>query len=194
MKSMSCPRFKKEGYLFLSGELNGGDRKAFEAHLAECEICRRLLKEAQVSWRRMETMKTVAPGGAVRKAILKAARRPREKATFLERLSPHPRLVWSVSATVVAILLIFFLVGPLDHVRIRSVSQSSELSWNDDFFAQADWIDQEIERVHSGALLANFFSGSKSQSESDLPGSSASSDLERIREEVIDLAKTIYGI
>ena len=79
-------------------------------------------------------------------------------------------------------------------MQIPSISRQSALSWDDDFFAQADFIDQEIDRVQSGALLTNYFSSAEGQSESDLPDSFMSPDIDRIKDKVVDLARTIYGI
>jgi hypothetical protein len=191
---MSCPRFEKEGYLFLSGELNPGEHRAFETHLQECAGCRQMLEEVKVSWRRIETLPKVAPGKSVKRAILKASRRPREKVSLIERMFPNPRLVWGLSAAAVAVILIFIVAGPLDHGRLEPVSQQSGLSWDDDFFAQADFIGREIDRVHSGALLTNYFSSEENPSESDMLDSILSPDLDRIKDEVVDLARTIYGI
>ncbi len=191
---MSCPRFEKEGVLFLAGELNSDERNAFEKHLAECVDCRKMATEAKDMWRGIEKLPKVAPGKSVKKAILKASRRQREKVPLIERMFPNPRLIWGLSAAAVAIILIFIVVDPLNYVHLKPVVQQSDLSWDDDFFAQADFIDQEIDRVQSGVLLTNYFSSAEISSESDLLDSFMSPDIDRIKEQVVDLARTIYGI
>jgi predicted anti-sigma-YlaC factor YlaD len=191
---MSCPRFEKEGYLFLSGELNPGEQKAFETHLAECDACRQTMEEVKNSWWQIEKLSKVRPGKSVRKAVLQAARRPREKVSFIERLFPNPRLVWGLSAAAAAIILIFIIASPLNRNGLKSISGHSEFSWDDDFFAQADFIEREIDRVQSGALLTNYFSSAEDPSESDLLNSVLSPDIDRIKDKVVDLARTIYGI
>jgi hypothetical protein len=191
---MFCPRFEKEGYFFLAGELNPGEQKAFETHLAECDACRQMLKEVKTSWGQIEKLSKVKPGKSVRKAVLQAARRPREKVSFIERLFPNPRLVWGLSAAAVAVILILIVASPLNRNGLKSITTQSEFSWDDDFFAQADFIDREIDRVQSGALLTNYFSSTEGSSESDLLDSVLSPDIDRIKDKVIDLARTIYGI
>ena len=116
------------------------------------------------------------------------------KVSIIEKLFPNPRLVWGLSAAAVAVILILIITSPLNRNGLKSISAQSEFSWDDDFFVQADFIDREIDRVQSGALLTHYFSSGEDPSESDLLDSVLSPDIDRIKDKVVDLARTIYGI
>ena len=42
---MSCPEFEKKGLLFISGELEKDEARAYRNHLKTCDFCLREIKE-----------------------------------------------------------------------------------------------------------------------------------------------------
>jgi hypothetical protein len=191
---MSCSRFKKEGHLFLANELDTKTYKAFQSHLAQCTICQQMLKEAEAVLHRVEKMPKLKPNKSVQKAILRASRKSHEKISIVERIFPNPRLTWSLSAVAVAVILVFILVRPFGDHSSEQAQQPYLLTWNDNFYAEADWMNQELDRVGSGNLLTHYFTYTEDQSDEDMLDSIISSDLDWIKNKVVDLAKTIYGI
>ena len=199
---MSCPEFKRKGYLYFFKELDRSERTEFKNHLRECPACREELQRVNETWRLMERMGQEGPRPTIRETILRQAIRKTVQTTIRERLrswrdqrTPHRGIAWGLSATAVAVILVLLLIRPLGRLGSGGPIEEEIYEWQDDFIVQADWMEQEIDRVKSGKLLASYYSSEDEYSdlEEDLL-SPLSKNLNRIRGEVENLMKTIYGI
>ena len=198
---MSCREFEKKGYLYLFGELTPSEETEFENHLNRCSACRNELEDARTMRERMGRLSLERPGSRVRKAVLAKSRRRGKRVGVLvkvgewtkRRMAVRP-VAWGVPvAAVVLLLLALFIRFPVKREAGESVVVDT-LEWQDDFFAQADWIDNEIERVGSGELLSSYFSSEQNRSDLETWYSPVSGDLSWIRGEVENLTKTIFGL
>jgi hypothetical protein len=201
MPIMSCRTFEKKGYLYLSGELSVGERRTFENHLERCAECREILAEVETLWNRMEKLPLTKPDRETRNAIFAEAKRERKVSSVPHRLRalwqfdlPKPRLLWGIPATVVVIVLMMLVLRPFTTVETSRMGQEAALEWQDDFMAEADWLDQELDRVESGTLLASYGVFEENDFDSEDWLSPVSRDLDWIRDKVENMVKTIYGI
>ena len=199
---MSCPEFERFGLLYLSGELASSDRSAYKGHVRVCPACREELEMVRETWALMEKVPSQRPSARVRKAILQQARRKKVKTSPLIKMrswlfepGPSRPLAWGLSTAVVALIVVMMFIRPFDR-RGDDVMHSEELllAWEDDFIAEVDWIENEIDRVESGSLLASYVSSEQDEIETEEWLSPMSEDLDWIREKVEDLVKDIYGI
>lgn len=199
---MSCPEFEKYGYLYLSGELSSSEYAAYEDHLKACPVCREEMEAVKQTLSLMEKLPSVRPGSETRRAVLQHARRERSasssrkekrKAWLFENLAGR-RWAWGLSTAAVAVLLLLAVIRPFDRIRPDAAVPDDVLAWEDDFIASADWMDREINRVESGALLVDYTTHEEEGDASEAWLSPMSEDLDWIRGKVEDLVKTIYGI
>lgn len=195
---MSCPEFERKGYLFLSEELDRSERTDFKKHLKQCPDCREALKKVEETWNLMERLPFESPSPETREVVLKHARRKKTQSSFWERFKSvldfwtfHRGLSLGLSAVAVTAILLLVLARPFGR---RGVDGETILEWQDNFIAEADWIDKEIDRVESGLLLINYTSSEEEYSEPEDWLSPMSQDLDWIRGKVEELVKTIYGI
>jgi len=199
---MSCPEFERKGYLYFFKELSRSEREEFKSHLKGCPTCLEELERMKETWRLMERMEQESPTSETRGAILRQARRRNVRTSIGERLRSwvnwweiHRGLSWGMSAAVVIVILLFVLVRPFERFRPGASIEEETYAWQDDFIAQADWMEQEIDRIESGNLLASYYPSEDDYSEFDEDFvSPLSEDLNRIRGEVENLMETIYGI
>ncbi len=198
---MSCLEFERTGYLFLSGELTSAERAAYERHLHACAQCREALEEMKEIWGLMEQLPQVNPSVDMRTSILKEAKRKKVREPFFERVFKwiarwtSPRgLAWGLSTAVVAVIVLIVFIHPFDQIQNGRRPMEEILAWDDDFMSQVDWMDREIDRVESGALLTNYTFGQDVAPQSEDWLSPMSDDIGWFRDKVEDLVKTIYGI
>lgn len=200
---MSCSEMNEWMVLALSGELSGKRMRRLKKHIHRCESCTEAWKELSVTWEAMRELPRDEPGPSVREDVLRhgtADAKRRSAAISAGRrpihFRPVPRLVWAVSCSAAVIMLAVVLLRPVVVSRIGGVANGpSVYDWEDSFIQEADWIDQEIERVESGSLLPYYASGGLDVQESGSEWlSPMSGELERIRSTVQDLIKSIYGI
>lgn len=196
---MSCSEFKTTGYLFLSGELSRTESGSFRRHLRECPVCRRQYAEARTIWKEVEALPYDRPASSVKKAVLERARRGRARrgiVRFLgalgDQFSLHPAAMYGASLATAAVFLFFVMIRPMMPNRAVPLVRTA-LAWQDDFMAEADYLDKELDRLESGVLLADYsVSGAEDAEEEWL--SPMGQDLDWIRGKVENLVKTIYGI
>jgi len=195
---MSCRKFEAKGYLYLSGELSRSERKAFKLHLKECEECRMHLADAKAIWKGVSDLPSEKPAPSVRKAVLERSRRHRPKTGFSrffefvgDLLFFHPRVTYGIFIATASILLIL-VIQPM--IGTRSAFDEFTLEWQDDFLAEADYLDKELDRLGSGVLLANYTIPESEIEDEEAWLSPMSQDLNWIRGRVENLVKTIYGI
>jgi len=198
---MSCPEFERFGLLYLSGELASSDRSAYEDHVRACSACREELEMVRETWALMEKVPSQRPSVRVRKAILQQARRKKVKTSPLVKVrswlfdpGPSRPLVWGLSTAVVALIVVMMFVRPFGRQGDDVMLGEELLAWEDDFIAEVDWIENEIDRVDSGLLLASYVTSQQDEIETEEWLSPMSEDLDWIREKVEDLVKDIYGI
>lgn len=198
---MSCPEFENRGLLYNSGELSTSERIAYEKHIKQCQECREELELIEETWNLMERLPFEKPCSEVLKVILRQARRKKTESSSWEKIRswfitglPHRGLAWGLSTAVVALFLIFVIIRPFGGVGPDEGAREDLLSWEDDFLAEADWIESEIDRVESGALLVSYVSSDDEDLESEGWLSPMSREIDWIRGKVEDLVKTIYGI
>ena len=172
---MSCPEFEKYGFLYISGELSSSERTAYEGHLKTCSMCREEMEGAKQTLQLMERLPSARPSSRTRRAVLRHARR--EKAApdsiamqrmswIFESLSGR-RWAWGLSTAAVAIILLLAVIRPFDRIRPDATVPDDILAWEDDFIAAADWMEREIDRVESGALLADYTTHEEESDASD---------------------------
>jgi hypothetical protein len=93
----------------------------------------------------------------------------------------------------VAIILIMVLINPFQNTGSRS--DDDTLVWEDGFFANADWMNQEIDRIHSGRLLVNYYSSGQESDDASFDWvSTMSNELSELRGAVETLEQSIAGI
>ncbi len=196
---MSCQEFEQKAYLYFFKELTRSEREGFKNHLKGCPTCREELERMKETWRLMERMEQESPAFETRRAILKQARRRNARTSIGERLrswvnwwGTHRELSWGVSAAAVVVILLFVLLHPFERFRPGVSIEEETCAWQDDFIAQADWMEQEIDRIGSGNLLASYYPSEDDYLELDEDFvSPLSEDLTRVRGEVENLMKTI---
>lgn len=198
---MSCQEFKESGYLYLSNELSPEERACYEKHLRACIECRQALDDVRALWGHLEKLPEQGPSEAVRSRILAKARRSPQKQSLNRRIRAwtasimlHPRLTWGISTAAVAVFLLWILVRPFGPGSGGIGQLDPHLAWQDDFMAEADWIDNELDRVESGVLLSNYSDFDAAGSESEDWISPLSQELDWIRDKVEYLMKSVYGI
>ncbi len=197
---MSCPEFKRFGFLFLSGELSRDEKRFYRAHIKECLECRQELFDARTIMKTIKNRVVLErPGKEARESILKKIRK--ERVSFFEKIVDEiksallpRRLIIGFSSAVVVVVLIFFGVQYIHHQKIMDVDRALVLKWDDDFYSNVEWMDSEIDRVKSGELLANYFAVEYEESGSDDWMSIMSNDFYLIRGAVETLMETFYGI
>jgi hypothetical protein len=198
---MTCPDFENKVYLYLSGELNLTEKNDFKSHLKSCDSCEKEFKRIQETWLTFDQLPQENPNPEIRKVILKQARITTVKTSPLKRLAASfsewiiPRkYVWGISTVAIAALLLFFIIQPFGQKREDQLIQTDLLSWEDDFFAQAELISSEIDRMQSGQFIATYNFAEEDPIEFEETLSPMSDDLNWIREQVENLMRTIYGI
>ena len=199
---MSCSEFKKKGYLYFFRELSKPERAIYRKHVKKCPDCREELEKLRATWHVMERAEHERPSPGIRETILEHARRKSARTSVGEKLrswmgwwETHPSLSLGVSAAAVAVILLFVFVRPFERFRLDRPAQEAGYEWQDDFLAQADWMEQEINRIESGNLLASYYPSEDEYSEFNEDFvSPLSEDLNRIRGEVENLMEAIYGI
>jgi hypothetical protein len=102
--------------------------------------------------------------------------------------------LWGLPTTAVVLLLWFLLIHPFDRTEFDQTIQKQIFEWEDDIIIQANWIDNEIDRIESGELLVSYFSREDESSEYGEALSPMSDDLNWIREKVEDLMTTMHEI
>jgi anti-sigma factor RsiW len=198
---MSCPEFEKYGFLYLSGELSPSEYAPYEDHLKTCALCREELEAARQTINLLDKLPSARPSSETRKAVLLHAHRKktvsspgkRSMSWIFENLTGR-RWALGLSTAAVAVILLLMVIRPFDWIRRDEVVSDDILAWEDDFIAAADWMESEIDRVESGALLADYTTHGEESEESDTWLSPMSEDIDWIRGKVEDLVKTIYGI
>ena len=197
---MSCRRFETTGYLYLSDELSSSERKAYKRHLKACPVCQQQLDEASTLWRHIADIPLERPDPSVRNAILDRARTSSKKKGIKRILDAvgdmfffHPRMTYGISIAAATVVMFLVVVYPILDSR-DDVLQALTMEWQDDFIAEADYLDKELDRLESGILLANYTEIESTDIEEDEWLSPMSQDLNWIRGKVEDLVRTIYGI
>jgi hypothetical protein len=198
---MSCPEFENRGLLYNSGELSPSERMAYEKHIEQCQECREELELIEETLNLMRRLSFEKPGSKIRKVILQQARRKKTESSPWEKIRswfitglPYRGLAWGLSTAVVALFFILVIIRPFGRVGPLEGAREDLLSWEDDFIAEVDWIESEIDRVESGALLVSYVSSDDEDLESEGWLSPMSRELDWIRGKVEDLVKNIYGI
>ena len=200
---MSCREANQRMMLALSGELSRRERKYLEKHLKGCKACSRAWQENQETWRQMQQLSQTEPDPEIREAIierageaLKSRATQKHEKKWLEKWFPGPRIAWGTSLAAAAVVLAIIFVWPKLRSNLGGVGANSiGLEWEDTFIQEADWLGQEIDRVESGSLLPYYASQDIETEEDESEWlSPMSGDLNRIRDKVQDLVKTIYGI
>ena len=164
-------------------------------------MCREELEAARQTISLMEKLPSARPSSETRKAVLLHARRKktapspgkRPMSWIFENLAGR-RWALGLSTAAVAVILLLLVIRPFDRIRRDTAVSDDILAWEDDFIAAADWMESEIDRVESGALLADYATHGEESDESDTWLSPMSEDIDWIRGKVEDLVKTIYGI
>ena len=118
---MECVKFEELGLLYVCGELDAAETKAYEAHLAECGECR---GEVDAYKKERETLFTAgilgeAPSEAVDKEILRVCANPKKKFSF----ALMPLYLKKYAAAPVFVMLLMVAVG--GYVRYHSMSAES---------------------------------------------------------------------
>jgi hypothetical protein len=197
---MACQEYRNTLYLYITGELEDDIRTQFDAHISSCPDCAKALDEAERTWKQLKAIPGDRPSASVRSAIFGAAKRRNAKRSFLSnrllqwpgRLFEKP-VSWGLAGAV-AVVIITLLLYPFPS-RILDRDLGESLSWEDDFFASADWIAHEIDRIDAGNLLANYYNTGREESEPGIEWvSTMSTDLTEIRGEVENLEQSIAGI
>ena len=162
---MVCPKSEKEIYLYISGEMAPKAISRFQKHMAACRDCQKVLADSTEVMERLREMKTVRPGKKTRRMILQAAGEARKQEPACRRI----RLKWlsdrrsrsrmirefSLAAAAAGFLIILYLLRFSIFQGTYPDSPAAVAAWQDDFFAQVDWFNQEIERIESGELLVS---------------------------------------
>jgi hypothetical protein len=198
---MSCPEFERFGLLYLSGELASSDRSAYEDHIRACSACRDELEKVRETWTLLEKVPSQRPSARVRKAVLQQARRKKVRKSPLVKMrswlfdpGPSRPLAWGLSTAVVALIVVMMFIQPFGRQGEDMMPREELLAWEDDFIAEVDWLENEIDRVDSGSLLASYVTSQQDEIGTEEWLSPMSEDLDWIREKVEDLVKDIYGI
>lgn len=198
---MTCPDFENKVYLYLSGELDPSEKNDFKNHFKKCETCAKAFKSVQRTWFELNRLPLEKPDQDIKQTILEQSKKMEAKTFRLNRLSSWinewiiPRKwLWGMSTVAVAVLLIFFITHPFGKNDMDKSLQEQGFEWEDDFLSQADWLDNEINRMESGQFLTGYISMEEEPSILKEPLSPMNEDLNWIREQVEDLIKTIYGI
>jgi len=199
---MSCPEFQQNGICFFFGELSPQHRSAFERHLNQCSVCQEELHFMKETWDKAQAIPQEAPSQAIRDEILRQSRLRKEtRSTLLHKIRTamilrpaHPAPVWGAAFAGAIALVILLIVRPFDSVEENGNGVEQLLAWEDDFLAETQWIDSEIDRVEEGVLLTDYASIDDEASQEDAWLSPVSQDLNWIRGKVEDLMRTIYGI
>ncbi len=199
---MSCPEFRQDGIRFFFGELSPQHRAAYERHLNQCSVCQEELHFMKETWDMAQAIPQETPSQAVRDEILRQSRLRKEtQSTLIQKIRTamtlrplHPAPVWGAALAGAVALVILLIVRPFGPVEENGSSIELLLAWEDDFLAETQWIDSEIDRVEDGVLLADYVSIDDEASQEDAWLSPVSQDLNWIRGKVEDLMRTIYGI
>jgi hypothetical protein len=153
------------------------------------------------TWALMEKVPSQRPSARVRKAILQQAHRKKVKTSPLVKVrswlfdpGPSRPLAWGLSTAVVALIVVMMFIRPFGRQGDDVMLREELLAWEDDFIAEVDWIENEIDRVDSGSLLASYVTSQNDDIGTEEWLSPMSEDLDWIREKVEDLVKDIYGI
>ena len=198
---MSCNQFKNKGYLYLSNELSHTEASDFKHHLAECKVCREAFKEVKRLFMQLNDLPLEKPNPDIRNRILnQAGRNPvnqnvwaHMKLWFKERDLHRRHISWAISIATLAVFFLLVAIHYTDHYRIDNTMPAALMDWQDDFLAEADWIEQEIDRVDSGDFLMSGFT--IKMTESDEEGlSTLSKEIDGLQVEIEDLISTIDSI
>ncbi len=195
---MACEKFRTQGTLYLSGELRTLERIRYEKHLERCPECAEQLQQARAIWNLCSSLNLDVPESRTREGILRAAQRtephkpayriPFDRKYFgrIERT-----VVWSLALA--ACFTAAFLIQQQISFRNGLVSRTA---WNDLFYADADWIQNELKRIQSGSLLT-YYSQSEALYDVQSPEeahSSLSEEFTQIRGDVDELENSLEGI
>lgn len=131
---MKCSQMKENMTAYLSGNLDNGEREAFDAHMASCTGCQEEVASMKSTWEKMDQIPEKEPGPALRSrfyAMLEAekravahkqAERARIQVTVWERFDGWLELFWpkkyvmQFGVAVGVLLLGLWLGGPIRSV------------------------------------------------------------------------------
>ncbi|MCL2182059.1 MAG: zf-HC2 domain-containing protein [Chitinispirillia bacterium] len=117
---MACSKFEVSGLLYISGELDAGEAAAYEAHLEECEECRRetgAYKQEHVSLYTAEILGD-NPSEAVDSEILRVCANPK-KMLAPSAITP---MIFIKKYTPVTLFLMLIMVAVGGYVTYHSMS------------------------------------------------------------------------
>ena len=163
-------------------------------------MCIRDRHKAEQTWMQLKAMEADNPSESVKAAIFTAAKRKTAKRSFLSKRLlqwpswiPERPVAWGLAGAV-GVALIVLLLYPFQS-GILDNNLNGSLSWEDDFLASADWMEQEIDRIDAGKLLVNYYHTGREDSDPEIEWvSTMSSELTEIRRDVESLEQSLAGI
>ena len=108
MRALNCPEARDRLWGFIDGDVKGPERAALEAHLAECEACRRELALRRGVWALLELDAVPAAPDLSHRVLRRAAREERHRRHLA-------RLRWAALAAACLVLALTLTVSLLPH-------------------------------------------------------------------------------
>lgn len=181
---MKCRHATNRVYLYQANEMNWIKKIRFRIHLNHCNDCQTVLKNAQDMFSQLNQLETSQPNPDLIDNILRFSRNHEKRSGFWTKLFQtcqhvlRPKyLAWEVSLSLAVVLILVFM-QPLERQKRQS---SLALAWNDNFYAEADYLVQAMNEVEGNQpVTSSDFVESTNQ---DLL-SPLTRDLQEIRETV----------
>ena len=108
---MRCRKVESQLAPYLDGLLDSADKRAVEAHVAECPPCRRALSDMRAARDVLHALSPVRAPASFAPRVKAAARAEAAGALYPALLGGHARLVLAVGALALAVLLVGWQIG-----------------------------------------------------------------------------------
>lgn len=183
---MPCPESGTTIYLFLSGELNDAASRRFEAHLQNCRECRQQLTELRELRGLLHDL-CEKPKSGVARRLVRREKLSDVSTNYLSRFGFSGRSrYWGVAVAAAAVIMLLFMLTHYEDSFYDSSDTArreaeADDAWRDYFLAETDWFNSEIERLESGALLTDIFSGQPEMPGEEMRLSTMSDELIWVR-------------
>jgi len=153
-----CNKFEESGLLYVSGELSPAEAREYEAHLAECEECRRETEAYRKERAELYTADILSerPSPAVDAEILRLSSAVKKTPTvltpmlFLKKYAPVPVFIMLVMVAVGGYLSYHSMIAKSIFAKYGGTAATSPPIVNDDIQVPTPVNDEELAMSDSG--------------------------------------------
>jgi len=187
---MKCKDFKRDVFLFISGELSKRRSDKIEKHLRNCAECSEFYKDAVETIGLVKDVELYAPSEYIKEQIFEFSankNRKKEKSGFWQKADKffakfYFNPAFSYGGLAVILLLTFLSIIKFN---LLPFNRNINLKWNDDFLMQITSIEQDVNNIENGEYNMALYDDLSLDSEES--SSVFSDDFIDLRQKVIEM-------